>query len=141
MTARDRHPGEHRFHQVDQLSAGPILRLRSLGALCSLRHRRLLGPRCWGRCLGRRDSHADQGAVATQFSSSTGTGTSPRNEEMAMERGELAGLVVQFTEAFNREDLDGVMSFMAEDAVYDEFNGTINRGTAAIRAAFEPQFR
>jgi len=60
---------------------------------------------------------------------------------MAMERGELAGMVVQFTEAFNREDLDGVMSFMAEDAVYDEFNGTINRGTAAIRAAFEPQFR
>jgi len=54
---------------------------------------------------------------------------------MAMERGELAELVVQFTEAFNREDLDGVMSFMAEDAVYDEFNGTINRGTAAIRAA------
>jgi hypothetical protein len=29
-------------------------------------------------CLRRRDSHADQGAVATQFSSSTGTGTSPR---------------------------------------------------------------
>src|SRR3989454_4098404 len=60
---------------------------------------------------------------------------------MAMERGALAELVVQFTEAFNREDLDGVMSFIAEDAVYDEFNGTINRGTAAIRAAFEPQFR
>src|SRR2546425_1249739 len=60
---------------------------------------------------------------------------------MAMERGALADLVVQFTEAFNHEDVDGVMSFMAEDAVYDEFNGTINRGTAAIRAAFEPQFR
>src|SRR5438034_6026068 len=58
-----------------------------------------------------------------------------------MERAKLADLVVQFTEAFNRNDLDGVMSFMAEDAVYDEFNGTINRGTAAIRAAFEPQFR
>jgi len=58
-----------------------------------------------------------------------------------MERGELGELVRQFTEAFNREDLDGVMSFMAEDAVYDEFNGTINRGTAVIRAAFEPQFR
>src|SRR5256712_14055355 len=28
-------------------------------------------------CLGRRDSHADPGAVATQFSSSTETGTSP----------------------------------------------------------------
>jgi ketosteroid isomerase-like protein len=58
-----------------------------------------------------------------------------------MEREKLAELVVQFTEAFNREDLDGVMSFMAEDAVYDEFNGALNRGTAAIRAAFEPQFR
>src|SRR5207249_2643581 len=31
-------------------------------------------------CLGRRDSHADQGAVATQFSSSTGAGTSPRGQ-------------------------------------------------------------
>jgi ketosteroid isomerase-like protein len=58
-----------------------------------------------------------------------------------MERTKLADLVVQFTEAFNRNDLDGVMSFMAEDAVYDEFTGTINRGTAAIRAAFVPQFR
>ena len=29
-------------------------------------------------CLGRRDSHADQGAVATQFSNSTRTGTSPQ---------------------------------------------------------------
>ena len=57
-----------------------------------------------------------------------------------MERAKLADLVVQFTEAFNRNDLDGVMSFMAEDAVYDEFTGTINRG-AAIRAAFVPQFR
>jgi ketosteroid isomerase-like protein len=55
-----------------------------------------------------------------------------------MEREKLEELVVQFTAAFNREDLDGVMSFMAEDAVYDEFNGTLNRGMAAIRAAFEP---
>ena len=58
-----------------------------------------------------------------------------------MEREKLAELVMQFTEAFNREDLDGVMSFMAEDAVYDEFNGTRNQGATAIRAAFEPQFR
>jgi ketosteroid isomerase-like protein len=58
-----------------------------------------------------------------------------------MEREKLAELVVQFTEAFNREDLDGVMSFMADNAVYDEFNGTLNHGTAAIRAAFVPQFR
>jgi uncharacterized protein (TIGR02246 family) len=58
-----------------------------------------------------------------------------------MERAALADLVVRFTEAFNRNDLDGVMAFMAEDAVYEEFTGTINRGKAAIRAAFEPQFR
>jgi ketosteroid isomerase-like protein len=58
-----------------------------------------------------------------------------------MERAKLAELVVQFTEAFNRADLDGVMSFMADDAIYDEFNGTVNRGAAAIRAAFVPQFR
>src|SRR5438128_8832328 len=36
-----------------------------------------LAPAVGTVCLGRRDSHADQGAVATQFSSSTGAGTSP----------------------------------------------------------------
>ncbi|HET7341654.1 MAG TPA: nuclear transport factor 2 family protein [Methylomirabilota bacterium] len=58
-----------------------------------------------------------------------------------MDRATLASLVVQFTEAFNANDLDAVMAFMAEDAVYEEFTGTINRGKAAIRAAFVPQFR
>ena len=53
----------------------------------------------------------------------------------------LEELVLRFTEAFNRDDLDGVMALMAADAVYDEFNGTRSRGTAAIRAAFVPQFR
>jgi ketosteroid isomerase-like protein len=58
-----------------------------------------------------------------------------------MDRAQLEDLVVRFTEAFNRNDLDGVMALMAEDAVYEEFTGTINRGRAAIRAAFVPQFR
>ena len=58
-----------------------------------------------------------------------------------MTRAQLANLVLRFTEAFNRDDLDGVMAFMADDAVYDEFNGTINHGKEAIRKAFEPQFR
>src|SRR5206468_6647682 len=57
--------------------ARAILRLRSLHSRCSLRHWRLLGPSVGTVCLGRRDSHADQGAVATQFSNSTGAGTSP----------------------------------------------------------------
>jgi ketosteroid isomerase-like protein len=58
-----------------------------------------------------------------------------------MERKQLEDLAVRFTEAFNRDDLDGVMSFMAEDAIYDEFNGRLNRGKQAIREAFVPQFR
>jgi ketosteroid isomerase-like protein len=58
-----------------------------------------------------------------------------------MERKQLEDLVVRFTEAFNREDLEGVMSFMADDAIYDEFNGRQSRGKQAIREAFVPQFR
>jgi ketosteroid isomerase-like protein len=58
-----------------------------------------------------------------------------------MERKQLEDLVVRFTEAFNRDDLEGVMSFMAEDAIYDEFNGRRSRGKQAIREAFVPQFR
>jgi ketosteroid isomerase-like protein len=54
---------------------------------------------------------------------------------------ELEDLVVRFTDAFNREDLDGVMAFFADDGVYDEFDGQRRVGKRAIRAAFEPQFR
>lgn len=58
-----------------------------------------------------------------------------------MTHAELADLVVRFTDAFNREDLDGVMAFFAEDGVYDEFDGRRRVGKAEIRRAFEPQFR
>ena len=58
-----------------------------------------------------------------------------------MERKQLEDLVLRFTDAFNRDDLEGVMSFMAEDAIYDEFNGRRSRGKPAIREAFVPQFR
>ena len=61
--------------------------------------------------------------------------------DLIAERKKLEQLVIDFTEAFNRDDLDGVMSNLADDAVYDEFNGHASRGHAAIRAAFEPQFR
>jgi len=57
-----------------------------------------------------------------------------------MERAKLIDLTRRFTDAFNRNDLDAVMAFFAEDGVYDEFNGKRNRGKAEIRAAFEPQF-
>lgn len=58
-----------------------------------------------------------------------------------MDRATLQDLTLRFTEAFNANDLDGVMAMMAEDAVYEEFTGVVNRGKAAIRAAFVPQFR
>jgi len=58
-----------------------------------------------------------------------------------VDRATLASLVIRFTDAFNQNDLESVMAFMAEDAVYEEFTGAINRGKAAIRAAFVPQFR
>ncbi len=57
-----------------------------------------------------------------------------------MDRSELEAAAVAFTEAFNRDDLDGVMRWFAEDAVYDEFDGARHRGTTAIREAFAPQF-
>ena len=58
-----------------------------------------------------------------------------------MSSAELHDLALRFTDAFNRDDLDSVMSFFSEDAVYDEFNGRKNRGHAEIRAALQPQFR
>ena len=60
-------------------------------------------------------------------------------EEEAREA--LARLTRDFTDSFNRDDLDAVMSYFAEDAVYDEFDGRRHVGIAAIRAAFVPQFR
>lgn len=57
-----------------------------------------------------------------------------------MDRQQLLTLTTRFIEAFNRNDLDTVMSFFTDDAVYDEFNGKRNEGKAAIRAAFTPQF-
>jgi ketosteroid isomerase-like protein len=57
-----------------------------------------------------------------------------------MQRAHLVDLARHFVDAFNRNDLDSVMSFFTDDAIYDEFNGKRNVGKAAIRAAFEPQF-
>jgi len=57
-----------------------------------------------------------------------------------MDRAHLVDLTRRFLEAFNRNDLDAVMAFFSDDAVYDEFNGRRNVGKPAIRAAFEPQF-
>ncbi|MCY4551272.1 MAG: nuclear transport factor 2 family protein [Defluviicoccus sp.] len=59
---------------------------------------------------------------------------------MRPSREELGEWVEDFTEAFNRESIDEVMAYFADDAIYDEFHGERHVGKAAIRAAFEPQF-
>jgi uncharacterized protein (TIGR02246 family) len=46
----------------------------------------------------------------------------------------------RFNDVFNRNDLDGVMTYFAEDAVYEPGDGKRHVGRAAIRRAFEPQF-
>ena len=56
-------------------------------------------------------------------------------------RDALLKLMDGFSEAFDREDIDDVMSYFAEDAVYDEFHGIRHVGKTAIREALIPQFR
>jgi uncharacterized protein (TIGR02246 family) len=54
---------------------------------------------------------------------------------------ESAGaLLDRFVAGFNDNDLDAVMAFFAEDAVYAPGDGAEYRGKAAIREAFRPQF-
>jgi ketosteroid isomerase-like protein len=53
----------------------------------------------------------------------------------------LEAVVLAFTDAFNRDDLDAVMKYFAPDAVYETFDGKHCRGHAEVRAAFEQQFR
>jgi uncharacterized protein (TIGR02246 family) len=45
-----------------------------------------------------------------------------------------------FVEAFNVNDLDQVVTFFADDAVYKPGDGSEHRGPDAIRRAFAPQF-
>ncbi|MBX9606791.1 MAG: nuclear transport factor 2 family protein [Gammaproteobacteria bacterium] len=53
---------------------------------------------------------------------------------------ELHALSVAFLEAFNRYDLDGVMAYFTDDAVYEELTGRVSAGREAIRKALAPQF-
>ena len=59
---------------------------------------------------------------------------------MPTTRRRLAELTRRFVTAFNENDLDAVLACFSDDGVYDEFNGTSNRGKDAIRAALLPQF-
>ena len=56
-------------------------------------------------------------------------------------RGKLEKLTRSFTETFNDNDLDAMLSYFADEgSVYDQHNSAVAKGLAAIRAAFQPQF-
>jgi uncharacterized protein (TIGR02246 family) len=52
----------------------------------------------------------------------------------------IAEVLERFVDGFNTNDLDDVMTFFSDDAVYRPGDGNEFRGRAAIRAAFLPQF-
>ena len=57
---------------------------------------------------------------------------------MSDRRAELVELTTRFVDAFNRQDLDDVVSFFSEEAIYEDSRGGSHIGHQAIRAAFEP---
>ena len=57
---------------------------------------------------------------------------------MTDRRQELLTLTDQFVDAFNRMNLDDVVSFFSEDAVYEDSSGGRHVGHKAIRTAFVP---
>jgi ketosteroid isomerase-like protein len=60
--------------------------------------------------------------------------------DTTLDRAALERLTLAFTQTFNDNDIDAMMSYFADDAVYDQHNGEPARGLEEIRAAFEPQF-
>jgi ketosteroid isomerase-like protein len=58
----------------------------------------------------------------------------------APSREQLVDITRRFTDAFNREDLDGVMGYFTDDIVYEQYDGQVATGRDAVRAALDPQF-
>jgi len=57
---------------------------------------------------------------------------------MTDRRKELEKLTADFVDCFNRQDIDGIAAFFAEDGVYEDSKGGSHTGPAAIREAFVP---
>jgi len=60
---------------------------------------------------------------------------------MGQRREQIRRTLTEFCDAFNRNDLDGVMAFFTDDGLYKTFEGRERRGSEAIRAEFAPQFK
>jgi hypothetical protein len=54
---------------------------------------------------------------------------------------QMADTITKYMDAFNANDLDRVMTFFRDDAIYQPGDGKTHRGKAEIYAAFDPQFR
>ena len=57
---------------------------------------------------------------------------------MTDRRDELIQLTNDFVDAFNRMNLDDVVSFFADDGIYEDSTGGRHIGHDAIRTAFQP---
>ena len=57
---------------------------------------------------------------------------------MTDRRDQLIQLTNDFVDTFNRMNLDDVVSFFAEDGIYEDSTGGRHIGHDAIRTAFEP---
>lgn len=64
----------------------------------------------------------------------------PQPRASDLTRASLLEATRAFTEAFNRNDLEGVMSWFTDDIVYEQFDGHVAQGCEAVREAFTPQF-
>ena len=53
---------------------------------------------------------------------------------------ELANLEREFLAVFNNADVDGIMRFFTDDAVYGEVHGKVRGDLGAIRQSFEKLF-
>lgn len=65
----------------------------------------------------------------------------PTADSRLMPRDALVALLDRFMDAWARHDLDAAMACMTDDCRYDEFNGVVWEGRAAVREGFLPQFR
>jgi hypothetical protein len=86
--------------------------------------------------LDHRDRESFSHAVRNQFNRESQIG-----RDMSDDYQNLMALARGFTESFNVEDVDSMMSYFDQnDCVYEDPTGGIHRGEAAVRAALEPNF-
>ncbi len=87
-------------------------------------------PRAW---------HSDTGEIAVRADKGQDHIIGGRMSNLTDDQ--IKDFINNFNDGFNCCDLDFVMTYFCDDAIYVEFNGKKNCGKKEIRAAFEPQFR